>query len=204
MHYSMPRHLLGVGGSIALFFGVFAPIISAPVVENLNFFRNGQGDGVLVVILAALSLVFTLLRRFRALWATGLGALAVMLLTFANFQVKLSEMRAKVNSDLGENQFKGLADAAVQSVQLQWGWAVLVTGAGLLIGAAALSPTKLKPRLKVACAVGIGVVIIATTGNYVTDGYLSFLFSTLIGDLWPQARVEENPVVCATPRRAYR
>jgi len=39
-------------GSILLAFGVFAPLVSIPMLGHLNYFRNGQGDGVIVLILA--------------------------------------------------------------------------------------------------------------------------------------------------------
>jgi hypothetical protein len=43
-----------------------------------------------------------------------------------------------MQSDLAANPFGGIATAAMQSVQIQWGWAVLVVGAVLIIAAAAV------------------------------------------------------------------
>jgi len=69
-------------------------------------------------------------RKFRWLWWTGCGTAALLLFTFVAFQYKLSEMPSS-----------GLGGAVAQAVQLQWGWIVLVVGAGMLIlASAAKSP----------------------------------------------------------------
>jgi hypothetical protein len=38
-----------------------------------------------------------------------------------------------MESDLKDNPFSGLAEMAVQSVQIQWGWLLLLGGAGCMI-----------------------------------------------------------------------
>ena len=50
----------------------------------------------------------------------------------------MGQMKAQVETDLKDNPFRGLADLAIQSVQLEWGWAVLVIGVALLIATAAM------------------------------------------------------------------
>ncbi len=132
---------LGIVGSIVLFVGVFAPIISAPFVGNVNYFQNGKGDGTIVLILAVLSFVLVLTKFSVGLWLTGLGSLSVLVFTFVNFQTKMAEAKAKMDKDLAGNPFRGFADVAIQSAQLEWGWALLVVGAMLVIASAAI-PTK--------------------------------------------------------------
>src|SRR5262245_21272687 len=135
------RQLLGILGSVLLFIGVFMPIVKLPIVGEMNYFSNGRGDGVLVLVLAVTSLALALFRWYRELWITALGAAAVMAFTFFNLQSKIGEMKATMDTDLKDNPFRGVADLFVQSVQLQWGWAVLVIGVGLLIAAAAMRDT---------------------------------------------------------------
>lgn len=132
------KQMLGLIGSLILFVGVFTPIISLPIVGTMNYFQNGKGDGVIILALAIVSLILTLTKRYRGLWLTGIGSLAVMVFTFVNFQMRMSEMQAQMESQLSGNPFRGLADIAMQSVQIQWGWAVLIVGAGLVIAAAAI------------------------------------------------------------------
>lgn len=132
------KQLLGLIGAIILFVGVFAPIVSVPIMGNMNYFQNGKGDGIIVLILAVASLTLVLTKNYKGLWFTGAGSLSVMLFTFVNFQSKMSEMKSQMESQLAGNPFRGLADMAMQSVQLQWGWALLIVGAGFVIVSAAL------------------------------------------------------------------
>jgi hypothetical protein len=135
------RRLLGILGSAILFIGVFMPIVKLPVVGEMNYFHNGRGDGVIILALAVTSLVFVLIRWYRQLWITSLGSAAVLAFTFFNFQSKMSQATRQMETELKDNPFRGLADLAVQSVQLQWGWAVLVIGIAFLIVVAAMKDT---------------------------------------------------------------
>jgi len=132
------KQLLGLIGSMILFVGVFTPIVSIPFIGNLNYFQNGKGDGTIVLILAVASLVLVLTKNYKWLWFTGIGSLGVLLFTFINFQLKMSEVKTDMESQLAGNPFRGFADVAMQSVQLQWGWALLIVGAALVIASAAL------------------------------------------------------------------
>lgn len=129
-----PRLLLGVVGSIVLFVGVFMPLFSVPIVGNVNYFQNGKGDGVVIIILAGISLFLALTDRFRGLLITGILSLAMMGFTFFSFQWKMSQVRAEMSKS--DNLFKGLGEKMLETVQLQWGWAILIVGAGMLIAAA--------------------------------------------------------------------
>ncbi len=66
------KQLLGLIGSVVLFVGVFAPIVSIPIMGNMNYFQNGKGDGTIVLVLAVISLILVLLKKFKGLWLTGL------------------------------------------------------------------------------------------------------------------------------------
>ncbi len=124
---------LGLAGSIILFIGVFMPLVSVPIAGNINYIGNGKGDGIVVLILAVVSLLFVLTKKYKGLWLTGLGSLGMMLFTFINFQSKLSQAKTDVQSELAGNPFRDVADAAIESVHLQWGWAILLVGAALVI-----------------------------------------------------------------------
>ena len=69
-----------------------------------------------------------------------------MAFTFINFQMKISDMKSQMESELAGNPFRGLADMAMQSVQLQWGWALLIVGAGLVIAGAAMKDESNEDR----------------------------------------------------------
>jgi hypothetical protein len=121
--------LIGAG---LLFIGAFMPIVSAPIVGSVNYFQNGKGDGVLIVLLAITTVALALTGRAQHVLWTGLASGAMLAFTFVRFQTGLAEMKERMATELADNPFRGLADMAVNSVQLQWGWAVLVLGAGLV------------------------------------------------------------------------
>ena len=51
------KQYLGLIASILLLIGVFVPIVSVPFVGDMNYFQNGKGDGVFILILAIVSLI---------------------------------------------------------------------------------------------------------------------------------------------------
>jgi hypothetical protein len=134
------KQIAGLVGSIVLFAGVFCPIVSMPIIGSVNYLGpQGKGDGIIILVFAAISITVTLIKKYKWLWFTGLGSLGVMLFTFVNFQMRMSEMKSEMESELAGNPFIGLADVAMQSIiKLQWGWVVLLFGATLIITAAAL------------------------------------------------------------------
>lgn len=132
------KFLLGLMGSISLCIGVFAPLVSMPIVGTQNYFANGEGDGTIVLGLAVISFVLIFLKRYRALWLTGLGTLAMITFTFVRFQIVIGDMKSNMRSDLQGNPFAGMAEAMLGTVQIQWGWAALLVGSALLIASASV------------------------------------------------------------------
>ena len=132
------KQLLGLMRSVMLFIGVFTPIVSVPIMGNMNYFQNGGGDGIIVLVLAVISLVLVLAQKYKGLWFTGIGSLGVMLFSFINFRSVMSQAKADMEAEFSDGLFGALADMAIQSVQLQWGWALLVIGAALVIASAAM------------------------------------------------------------------
>jgi len=132
------KQILGLIGSITLIIGVFTPIVSAPFVGNLTYFMNGQGDGTIVLGLGIISLIVVLLKKYKVLWITGFASLGMMLYTFINFQGRMASIRSEMQAELADNPFAGLGEMALQSVQIQWGWILLVLGAVLLLAAAGI------------------------------------------------------------------
>ncbi|MBW4457376.1 MAG: hypothetical protein KME55_34595 [Nostoc indistinguendum CM1-VF10] len=129
--------ILGILGAIILFIGVFTPIISVPIAGSFNYFYNRKGDGVILIAIAITSLIIVLQEKFKLLWWTGITSLGVLLLGLINFQMRISEFKSQMQDELAGNMVKGIADVAAQSIQLQWGWGILIIGTGLILAAAA-------------------------------------------------------------------
>lgn len=58
----------------------------------------------------------------------------------------MSQARTEMRRELADNPFAGIGEIAMQSVQLQWGWALLIVGAALVIAAAAVNRELDKER----------------------------------------------------------
>jgi hypothetical protein len=82
--------------------------------------------------------------KFRALFPTGSACFAVLTFTFLNIQTRLSETKLRMDTELAGNLFRGVADLAVNFVQIQWGFAVLILGACFVMVAAALDDSQRK------------------------------------------------------------
>ena len=138
---------LGFLGSAILFLGVFAPVVSAPIMGNMNYFQNVLADGVIVMIAGALAGFATARRKFWHLWIYGGVALACALFTFGRFQYGIRSLTKSMAEDLKDNPFAGLADMAIKSVQIQWGLPLLMIGAVIVLLAAAGGTGKLNIAL---------------------------------------------------------
>lgn len=137
------RQILGLVGSAILFVGVFAPLVSVPIVGKINYIGTGERDGVLIVALALTSAALCLARSFKALWFTGIASLVILSFTFIAFQGRFSALQSQMDKELAGNPFRAIADVAMSSVQLEWGWAVLLVGTLLVLAAAAIKPEEL-------------------------------------------------------------
>lgn len=129
------KQILGLMGSIILFVGVFTPLVSLPFVGTVNYFANGKGDGTIVLVFAVISLILVLIKKYKGLWLTGLGSLVMIAYTFINLQTRMASVREEMQKSLEGNPFAGLGDLALQSVQMQWGWAILIVGVGSILSA---------------------------------------------------------------------
>ncbi len=118
----------GLAGCFALTFGVFAPLLSAPVVGTMNYFQGGEGDGVIILALAGISVILILANVYKALYITALSSLGIMIYTYTNLQGEFGNI---------SDEFGGLGDIATDMIEFSWGWAVLLIGVVLLIVAAA-------------------------------------------------------------------
>jgi hypothetical protein len=63
---------IGLAGAAALLIGVFLPLIRLPIFGSVNYIFNGQGDGMIVAVLALVAACTSLARWYRSLWIAGL------------------------------------------------------------------------------------------------------------------------------------
>lgn len=123
--------LLIISGSLLMVLGAFLPLVSLPIVGSVNYFNNGQGDGVFIVLLAVITaaLAFTKVAKFAWIPAALAGALIVF--TVVNLVSRISSAQSELSNSLAGNPFAGLAEGLMGSVQIQFGWVVMLVGVGL-------------------------------------------------------------------------
>lgn len=126
-------NIIGIFGSVLLAIGVFSPMVSIPIIGTINFFKNGQGDGIIFLLLAFVALVLCLLKKYRPLLWIGIVAAVIIAFDLYEAVTKMSEIKSKAMHEMAGNPFKGIGEAMSQSIQLQWGWAVIMSGAAAII-----------------------------------------------------------------------
>jgi hypothetical protein len=135
---------LALAGAALLVIGIFLPIVSMPMVGSINYFNNGRGDGIIVLALAAVTVALALAKKFKFVTFTGLATLALITYTLFRLISGLSSARAEIEKSMAGNPFKGLGDAFLSSIQVQWGWLPLVAGSFLVIASGIVAPEMLK------------------------------------------------------------
>src|SRR5210317_2021612 len=80
---------MGLAGVALLFIGVFCPILSVPIRGNMNYFQNGNGDGTIVLGLAAIAFFLIIADHVYYACLPAIGALLIMGYTFYSFHSKM-------------------------------------------------------------------------------------------------------------------
>lgn len=112
-------------GAGVLALGTFMPIVSMPIVGSISYFNGG--DGKILFVIAIVAGVLAYLKQTKhVLWA-GIAAALVLFYGLFNFMKMKSDMQAELGGD-ENNPFRGLAEMAMESVQIQWGWIPLLGG----------------------------------------------------------------------------
>ncbi|PHS71971.1 MAG: hypothetical protein COB22_06015 [Cycloclasticus sp.] len=118
-----------------LLFGVFTPLLSVPLSGGTTLLSSSPLDAWGVLIVAAISVFYTTKRKYKFHFYAGLVVLADLVFSIIRTYMKIKDAKETMMSDLAGNPFKGVAEAALSNVQIQWGWGVLLVGAALLVAA---------------------------------------------------------------------
>jgi hypothetical protein len=138
--------LIGTLGAVLVLVGVFAPLISLPGGGYINSVKEGQGDGIALLVLAAFALALAAGARRIGLIVVAVIILSIVGADFIDALNRLSDAKAALDQELAENPFRGIAHLAAQQVQLQWGWGLLIAGALMILAAGELVQRKKKPE----------------------------------------------------------
>ena len=123
---------LGLIGSLLLLAGLFLPLFGVPVLGAITFYANAPMQALIVGALALASAAVAAAGHLRWLVATGLGAFGVMAATYVRARASLERMREVEGDGIQAEILRTLIDRAADSVTVEWGWAVLILGAGMV------------------------------------------------------------------------
>lgn len=141
------RQVIGFLSCALIILGIFAPVVSLPVIGSLSYFRIGQSDCVILLILVAVSGILIFSKRLQGLWLTGTASIAIILFTLVDLTAHIEATRVAFERDMQGGPLVGLGIFAGESVQLQWGWGLLFVGALAILVAAAWEDTDSGRRL---------------------------------------------------------
>jgi hypothetical protein len=143
------RQMAGFAGAALLLVGLFMPLVGVPFF-TLNYYSLSQfsslaGLGFFLLLLCGIGAgVLAGTRRYSVLKWPGLGALLIIAYTFYAINSKLAEAKTEMVRNIAtmpeaqSSPFKGMGDAFMSMIQMQWGWGVLAAGAVLVIVASVL------------------------------------------------------------------
>jgi hypothetical protein len=132
------NQLSGLLGSVLLFAGLFTPIFSSPIKGQLNYFQYNQVEAAILLLVAALALTFSLARKYQVLLFVGLAALGALAFTFLKFYIYTSGGGDRWLKKFSDSPFEGINRLVQQTFSLDWGWALLLVGAVLVLAASSL------------------------------------------------------------------
>ena len=136
---------LAMAGAALLALGAFLPAFSLGAI-SVTYFKGGDGDGVFVVIAAAIIFLGAIAKKRRIVGYAGIASLALVLFGMFTLSSRLSEGKADLARELDGNPFAGLAMSISESASMEWGWAVMLLGAILAIFGGFVSERWLKDR----------------------------------------------------------
>lgn len=111
--------------------GVFLPMVQAPIVGEVNYFFNGHGDGVFILIAAVVSALASLSGISFVAPLGGIVTLGFLGFYYTHVQSLLAGAQANMQQNAGI--FSGLGDMLLQSVQFEYGFYVMIIGGALMI-----------------------------------------------------------------------
>lgn len=132
------NQVLGYVGAGLMAVGVFMPVLSLPIVGSVNYFDNGKGYGVGLLVIALLAVAVVSLRKFKLMWILGLSSMAFLVYTLIRVLNEIENVKSQMIQELDGNPFAGLAEGLLDTIQVQWGWAVLFLSSVLMLLSAGL------------------------------------------------------------------
>lgn len=128
---TISKLVLAILGGVFLLIGPFSPILAIPVVGNINYIQLSQLASVAIIVLSITGVASAVIRWHEVVLFASIVVIGAIVIPFVYIWQGLSELR-KLASEQG-GLFAGLATAMVDSVQMSWGWIILILGSVIFL-----------------------------------------------------------------------
>ncbi len=127
------RTAFSVIGSALLTIGNFVPFLGVPVLHDKTYWQLSTTGAIILIVLAALSLVAAGFRKFGWLYLTGLASFGLLLYSIQKVGTRKADVLSDLAQSLEGSPLKGLGLGFVNAVDYRYGWAIMLLGAIVLI-----------------------------------------------------------------------
>jgi hypothetical protein len=109
------------------------PFLGVPLFRDQTYWQLSRTGAIILLSLAALSLVAAAFRKFSWLYLIGLGSLGLLIYSIQKVGARKATVLSDMAQSLEGSPLKGLGVGFVKSVDYRYGWAVMLLGAIILI-----------------------------------------------------------------------
>lgn len=127
------RTLVVFAGTVCLFFGIVLPFATVPIVGSVTVLGYSLTYSALLLLAIVAAWLLAYLKAFRLERDLGGLLLVVFVGVVVYFEITMHQRIDALSQSLKGNPFAGLATAAMGTIHLDIGVAVLILGAVLLI-----------------------------------------------------------------------
>lgn len=132
------QKVLSLAGMLLVFISLFTPLISLPIVGSVNLLQHNVPAAIFTIIVCGVSLYLTIKERYRDILYGSISLLILMAVLFINIYIKIEKVKADITKGLEGNMFAGLATAVAAAIRIEWGWALIFIGIGILIASSVI------------------------------------------------------------------
>ncbi|MEW6050208.1 MAG: hypothetical protein AB1644_04000 [Candidatus Zixiibacteriota bacterium] len=127
------RQLIALVASALNATGAFLPMLGVPLLLDKNFFQLSKSGAWILIGLAGLSVLIVLLRKYRALYITGLASLGLVIYSLISIHERRSGYQQDLQQGMDKSPLQDIGVGFLKGVNIEYGWWVMVIGAVLLI-----------------------------------------------------------------------
>lgn len=113
--------------------GTILPMVGVPLFKDRTFFQLSPNGAWILIGLATVSLLVALLRKYQALYITGLASLALVVYTLISVHLKRSGYQQNLENGMDQSPIKDLSVGFMKNVTVRYGWWVMLVGAVLFV-----------------------------------------------------------------------